>query len=206
MWNATPNFPTGGSHTFAITAHRIGTGLDNIIDVDYGTVSSPSGELVGVGGNSGTPFDPTTTGVVNYRDISSFFVELKDPTGATMADGTGQGFILNDDLKPQFFINNKIASEGAGTITLTVTKTGPTDLFADVHYATSNGTALSGSDSVARSGNVHFLPGQTSKSITITLVNNGTSEPTETFRVTLTAPVNATIGDAQGIGTIIDND
>jgi Fungalysin metallopeptidase (M36)/Fungalysin/Thermolysin Propeptide Motif len=70
-WNAVPNFGGGtATHTFAIVVHGGGTGLDNVIDLDYGTVDSPSGELVGVGGNTGTPFNPTTTGIVNYRDLS----------------------------------------------------------------------------------------------------------------------------------------
>src|SRR5262249_5037840 len=71
VWNAVPNFAASGSHTFATVVHGVGTGLDNVIDIDYGAVSSPTGELVGVGGNSGTPFNPTTTGVVNYRDLSA---------------------------------------------------------------------------------------------------------------------------------------
>src|SRR5262249_18561050 len=70
VWNAVPNFPAAGSHTFAIVVHGAGTGLDNIIDIDYGAVSSPTGELVGVGGNSGTPFAVTTAGLVNYRALS----------------------------------------------------------------------------------------------------------------------------------------
>ena len=71
VWNNVPDVSGGGSHTFAITLHGIGTGLDNVIDIDYGTVTTPTGVLVGVGGNSGTPFDPRTTGVVNYVDLSS---------------------------------------------------------------------------------------------------------------------------------------
>ena len=42
------------TQTFAIVVHGAGTGLDNVIDIDYGTVTSLGGELVGVGGNSGT--------------------------------------------------------------------------------------------------------------------------------------------------------
>jgi len=71
VWNATPNFPAAGSHTFAIVVHGVGTGLDNVIDINYGAISSPTGELVGVGGNSGTPFDPATAGIVNYRNLSA---------------------------------------------------------------------------------------------------------------------------------------
>jgi hypothetical protein len=85
-WIGVPNFGGGAAtHTFAIVVHGGGTGLDNVIDLDYGTVDSPSGELVGVGGNTGTPFNPTTTGIVNYRDLS----EGADPG---IAGGLAQTF------------------------------------------------------------------------------------------------------------------
>jgi hypothetical protein len=71
VWNAVPNDGGLNSHTFAIVVHGAGTGLDNVIDIDYGGITSPIGELVGIGGNRGTPFNPTTTGIVNYRDLSS---------------------------------------------------------------------------------------------------------------------------------------
>ena len=58
VWNAVPNFGGANTHTFAIVVHGAGTGLDNVIDIDYGTVTSSSGELVGLGGNTGTPFNP----------------------------------------------------------------------------------------------------------------------------------------------------
>ena len=71
VWNGVPNFPSGGSHTFAIVIHGIGTGLDNVIDVSYGPVTSATGELVGVGGNPGIASNPATSGVVSYRDLSA---------------------------------------------------------------------------------------------------------------------------------------
>jgi hypothetical protein len=48
--------------------------------------------------------------------------------------------------------------------------------------------------------------GATTGTITVTIYNDRRDEFNETFRVTLTTPTFATIADAVGIGTIVDND
>ena len=75
-----------------------------------------------------------------------------------------------------------------------------------VNYSTANGTATAGSDYIATSGTLTFNPGDTTKTITV-LVNGDTlNEANETFFVNLSNPVNATIADAQGLGTILNDD
>ena len=61
---------------------------------------------------------------------------------------------------------------------------------------------------IAGSGTLTFAPGETSKTITVDIANDAVFEGStgETFFVNLTTPVNATIADNQGLGTIIDND
>src|SRR5205814_230566 len=63
-----------------------------------------------------------------------------------------------------------------------------------------------GLDYVAESGTVTFAPGQTTRTIAIVIKADTLDEPNETFFVNLSAPVNATISDNQGLGTILDND
>jgi len=48
--------------------------------------------------------------------------------------------------------------------------------------------------------------GQTSRTFAIAVLGDRVAEPTETFAVNLSAPVNATITDGQGLGTILDNE
>jgi len=48
--------------------------------------------------------------------------------------------------------------------------------------------------------------GQLSRTIVVAVTGDRTAEPTETFTVNLSAPVNVGIADNQGIGTIIDNE
>jgi hypothetical protein len=75
-----------------------------------------------------------------------------------------------------------------------------------VSYATANGTAIAGSDYVATSGVVTFAPGVTAQTIAVQLNGNVTFEPTETFFVNLSNPVNAVLGVAQATGTIVNDD
>ncbi|MBU0832114.1 MAG: hypothetical protein KKH33_06990, partial [Alphaproteobacteria bacterium] len=59
----------------------------------------------------------------------------------------------------------------------------------------------------AASGTVSFTSGQTSKTISVTTINDTAVESTETMTVTLSGPgANTTITTATGTGTINDND
>jgi hypothetical protein len=75
-----------------------------------------------------------------------------------------------------------------------------------VHYATADITAVAGSDYTAAAGNVTIPAGQASRTFTVAVKGDRLAEPNETFVVNLTSPTNATIADAQGIGTIVDNE
>ena len=75
-----------------------------------------------------------------------------------------------------------------------------------VQYATSNGTALAGSDYTASAGTVTFPPGSTSQTINVPVIGDTLDEDDENFVVTLSNAVNSAIGTAQAVGTIQDND
>lgn len=107
---------------------------------------------------------------------------------------------------PTLTINDVSVTEG-GALNFTVTRSGPTTAAVGVSFATANGTATSGSDFTAASGTLSFLSGETSKSISVTTIDDTASESSETVLVNLTSPTGgAVIGDAQGVGTINDND
>ena len=70
-----------------------------------------------------------------------------------------------------------------------------------------NGNALAGSDYVALPLTMlTFLPGQTSKLVTVNVLGNTLVEPNETFTVNLSGAAGATIFDSQGVGTIVNDD
>jgi hypothetical protein len=87
-----------------------------------------------------------------------------------------------------------------------VTLSNPWSSTVTVNYATANGTASAGSDYVAKSGTLTFAAGVTSQTISITVNGDTTKEANETFNVNLSSPVNATLGTATGVVTIVNDD
>ena len=77
-----------------------------------------------------------------------------------------------------------------------------------VSYATADGTAtLAGSDFDPATGTLTFLPGQTSKFITVKVDGDRFVEPNETFTVNLGPVIGpAVIGKGRGVGTILNDD
>jgi parallel beta-helix repeat protein len=90
--------------------------------------------------------------------------------------------------------------------TFTVTLSAVSGQTVTVSFATANDTALAGPDYTGQSGTLIFNPGQAAKTITVKVKGDTTVEGNETFFVTLSNGVNATIADNQGVGTITDDD
>jgi serralysin len=110
---------------------------------------------------------------------------------------------------PTLRINDITITEGnSGTknAVFTVTRTGTPTGTITLNYATANGTAIAGSDYVAKSGSLSFATNETSKTISVVINGDTTVEPNETFRVNLSGATNATIADNQGLGTITNDD
>ncbi len=104
--------------------------------------------------------------------------------------------------------------ESAGTVTITVNRTGGTDGAVAVNYSLSDGTATGGAacgagvDYVNTGGTVNFANGQTSQTFTVTICPDASPEANETFNVTLSgATGGATIGtQSSAVVTITDDD
>jgi len=106
---------------------------------------------------------------------------------------------------PSLSINDISFVEGdAGTksVFFTVTLTASSNLPISVDFTTGNGTATSPSDYQSATGTLSFGPLQTTRIIVVTINGDTGFEPDETFTMTLSNSVNATIGRAQGIATI----
>jgi len=105
-----------------------------------------------------------------------------------------------------FAINDVSVTEG-GNLVFTVTKTGVASSSYSVNFATANGTATAGSDYTANSSTLTFAPADVTKTITVLTTDDAALESAETVLVNLSgATGGVTISDAQGVGTINDND
>jgi hypothetical protein len=75
-----------------------------------------------------------------------------------------------------------------------------------VAYATANHTATAPSDYSATSGVVTFEPGVHTVMLTVPVVGDADDEPDETLSLTLSTPINATLGRATATAAIVDDD
>ncbi len=98
-------------------------------------------------------------------------------------------------------------AENAGTVTITVNRTGVTTAAMNVNYATSNGTANTGTDYAAASGTFTFGVGETVKAFTVSINNNSSIEGSRVFNVTLSSPTGgAVLGTLNAPVTINDDE
>lgn len=109
----------------------------------------------------------------------------------------------------QFSSVSSNTGEGAGPATITVTRTGGTTGAVSVHYATSDGTAVAGSDYAAAAGTLNWADGDgANKTFTIPITNDSLNEASETIGLTLSAPTGGAVIGNPGSATlaILDND
>jgi len=96
---------------------------------------------------------------------------------------------------------------GLTNFVFTVTRSGNLGSTTTVAFSTADGTAtVALGDYLAQAGTLTFVPGETSKLITVEVVGNTIPEPNETFFVQLSNPTNAMLGRAQAVGTILNDD
>jgi ribosomal protein L35AE/L33A len=99
--------------------------------------------------------------------------------------------------------------ESGPSVTVTATRTAGTSGAVSVSYATTNGTAVAGSDFTAASGKLSWADGDAAnKTFNIPITDDTTFEGDETFSVGLSSPAGgATLGSpAAATVTINDND
>lgn len=111
---------------------------------------------------------------------------------------------------PTISINDVSGNEGnknsTTNFTFTVRLSQPTTATVNVSFATANGTAIAGVDYNSTSGTLVFGPGETSKTVVVVVRGDRTREADETFSVNLSGATGGTLADAQGAGTIRNDD
>ncbi|KAA1243226.1 Calx-beta domain-containing protein [Aquimarina sp. RZ0] len=200
---------TGGFTVDYATADNSATVANN----DYTSTSSPpSLTFAGTIGENQTITVPILEDVV-IEGTETYFVDLSNVSSALVAisDPQGLGTIIDNDAG--ISINDISVNENVGNATFTVTLTGTVPGGFTVEYATTDNTAIAPSDYITTSSpnpTISFsgTDGE-NQTITIPIVDdNFTETTTENFFVNLSNPSvgSVTLTDAQGIGTITDND
>ncbi len=97
-------------------------------------------------------------------------------------------------------------NSGTHQLTFKVTLSKAVSVPVTVHWTTANSSATAPSDFTAASGTLTFAPGQTTRTISVTIKGDKTKEPSEVFFVLLNQPHNAIIADPNASGGIINDD
>ncbi|TMJ18332.1 MAG: hypothetical protein E6G92_00275 [Alphaproteobacteria bacterium] len=177
---------------------------------DFAGAQPLSGSVSFADGETSKTITVQVQGDALVEPDEGFTVTLSSPTGgATITDDTGAGTITNDDSPPVATIGDAALAEGDDGVTylvFTVTLDHASNGAVTYDYATSNGTALAGSDYVAVAGQISFAPGETSQTISVPIIGDDSPENNETLTVTLSNPVGGSIGDGAATGTITNDD
>ena len=167
-----------------------------------------SGVLTFAPGDTSKTIDVAVLGDGATEDNETLKVLLSNPVGvpaANVVDGQGDGTIVDQNAPPSLSISDTLSREGEGA-TFTVTLAGTTLRTVTVNFNTIEATAKAGSDFSARSGALSFAPGEKTKTITVTVLDDTAAEPTEDFFVGIGDAVNATITKNRGLGAIEASD
>lgn len=106
-----------------------------------------------------------------------------DPNGNTSEFSSGDETAAGGSV--HFILSAFNVIEDIGLATITVQRSGGSAGNLSVDYATADGSAIAGQDYTSSSGTLNFGNGETSKTLQIPIVNDDTTEPDETFMITL---------------------
>ena len=205
--------------TFTVKLSQAATGP---VTVNYATADGSAtagsdytarlGTITFAAGETSKTITVPITGDTTVEANETFTVSLSGASGASIADGSATGTIVNNDVAPPpptLSVADAAVVEGntgnqdlAFTVTLSAAATGP----VTVAYATSNGTATAGSDYAAQSGTLTFAAGETSKVVHVAVSGDTVVEGNETLTLALSAPSGATIAHGMATGTITNDD
>ncbi|MDA8982545.1 cadherin domain-containing protein, partial [Gammaproteobacteria bacterium] len=99
---------------------------------------------------------------------------------------------------PNISISSSSASESSGTASVSVELSNPFNQEIVLNYSTSDDTAEAASDYTASTGTITFAPSETTKSISLDIIDDGIFEVDETFNV------NFTLG-ATSLGNLVND-
>lgn len=167
---------------------------------------APSGTLTFAPGETSKQVVVAVVGDILDEPHETYSLNLSNAAGATLADARGAGTILDNDPPVTLAVDDVSAAEGSGSLSFSAALSARSGKVITVAYATSDGSASSPADYASTAGTLVFMPGDTAKTVSVALVDDGVTEPDETLTLTLSNAINALLADGQGLGTILDDD
>jgi hypothetical protein len=201
-------------NSVTITVNRTG-GTKGAVSVAYATsdstassgrdYSSTSGTLNFADGESSKTFAVAVTNNSSIEGNRTVNLVLSGPTGGVvLGSPSSVPLTISDDETlntatggmMRFSQGTYTVAESDGKAVITVQRITGDAGTVSVQYATSNGTAFSGSDFTSTSGTLTFAPGEIAKTFTVPLIPDTQAETEETVTLTLSNPTGgAALGD-----------
>ena len=215
--NAVEYSVSEGDGTAAISVLRTG-GSSGAISVDYTTtaVSASAGSdftsvtntLSWADGESGaksfniTIIDDASSEPAEYLQIS-----LSNPVSTTINRDNARLYIYDNDSRTSFKAPEYSLNESDGSVLISVYRAGSSSGAASVNYASTSGTATSGSDFTAISGTLSWADGEIgTKSFTVTVTDDAAIERAEYLNLQLSNASGSSIDRGDIKVYIYDND
>ena len=209
----------GGAVSFTVSRSGSTSGSYTL---DYATANgsaaagsdyySKSGTLTFGDGITSQAISVSTIQDTTDENNETFYVNLSNASGgATISDNQGIGTINDDDTSTgtcdgvSFSSNDASATEGY-TLVFTISKSGTTSGSCSVSYATEDAGAIAGNDYYATSGTLTFASSETSKTVSVTTIDDALYEDTESMVLRLSNPTEGSTVSRHGTGSISDND
>jgi hypothetical protein len=138
--------------------------------------------------------------------LEAFELELGNAVNAVIANPVGTATIVDNDTladsaqRANLSVRDAVIDASADVVTFDVLLDKATNDTFSVAYNLVNGTASAGSDFATGSGTLTFGPGETAKTVSVTLPHDSVAEPAELFQLAL----GAVTGNAAGSVAIAD--
>src|SRR3954454_12390622 len=184
----------GEKDGFAEFLVRLNAPSASVVSVHYVDASgTATGSNYDFGNLSGTlSFAPGQTvqtvrvPIVNdttAEPTESFFLSLSTPTNATIGKDTALATVIDNDAvsgTPVMAISDPVVDEKAGEARFTITLDRPSTGTVSANYTTQIGTA-GAFDFAAVAGGVSFAPGETAKTVSVSITDDAAPEGNEKF-------------------------
>lgn len=212
-----------GVNTSALFTVSLSASSSQTVTVKYATASgatnpaTPTSDYTAVPLTTLTFLPGETTKTVNVQvkgdaldeANETFSLNLSSPTNAAVSVAQGTCTINDNDAAPAVSVTSPAFNEGnsALTVAFSVHLSAPSGQVVTVKYNTANGTATAPGDYTAKAlTTLTFMPGETAKTVQVTVAGDLLDEARENFKLVLSSPTNATVVTGTGTCTINDND
>jgi hypothetical protein len=190
--------------SLTVTVNRVG-GSAGAASISYATKSGTAVAGTDFTSSSGTlkwsdadgaskTFSIPISGSSPFSGTRSFSVTLSNPTGSTLASPASASIAISGGAAAaigslQLSSSSFTVAQSAGNLTVTVNRTGGSSGSISVKYATTDGTAVAGTNYTAASGTLQWADGDAaSKSFPVAINTSNAFSGSKTFNVALSGP------------------